>query len=115
VLLARLDAHGLLGQVAGSRALGGRTGLIEVAGARGHIVADHIRVDASLVVGNERRRLAVPDAVPTVRETLRAFVAAVRDGAAIPIPVEEGVRAVAIIDAAYRSAERGGVMTAVER
>jgi hypothetical protein len=28
--------------VAGSRAMGGRVGLLELAGARGHLLADHV-------------------------------------------------------------------------
>jgi predicted MFS family arabinose efflux permease len=39
---------------------------------------------------------------------LGAFVRALREGTAFPISVEDGVRAVAIADAAYRSAEPGG-------
>ena len=51
VVLARLDHEDLLGQIAGSRALGGRTGLIELAGAGGQIVADHVRREVSLIRG----------------------------------------------------------------
>jgi len=43
-----------------------------------------------------------------VRETLDAFVRALRQGTAFPISVEDGLRAVAITEAAYRSAEHGG-------
>jgi predicted dehydrogenase len=43
-----------------------------------------------------------------VRETLNAFVRALREGTPFPISVEDGLRAVAIADAGYRSAERGG-------
>ena len=46
--------------------------------------------------------------MPTVRETLDAFVRALREGTAFPISIEDGLRAVAIADAAYRSTERGG-------
>ena len=114
VMLARFDAEGLLGQVAGSRALGARTGLIELAGAGGQIVADHIQREAWLVRGKERASLSVPAEVPTVREALRAFVAGVRGGAPMPVTVEDGLRAVAIVDACYRSAARGGAPVRVD-
>jgi predicted dehydrogenase len=63
--------------------------------------------------GAERTPIPVAPAVPTVREILRAFVAAVRDGGPLPVPVEEGLRAVAIVDAGYRSAAAGGAPVAV--
>ena len=63
--------------------------------------------------GTERLALPVPCPVPTVRETLGAFVRALREGTSFPISVEDGLRAVAIVDAAYRSAERGGEGAAV--
>ena len=114
VVLARLDHEDLLGQIAGSRALGGRTGLIELAGAGGQIVADHVRREVSLIRGRERMTIAVPPPVPTVREALRAFVVALRDGAPMPITIDDGARAVAIVDACYRSAARAGAVQTVE-
>ena len=63
--------------------------------------------------GPERLTLPVPSPVPTVRETLGAFVRALREGTSFPISIEDGLRAVAIVDAAYRSAERGGEGAAV--
>lgn len=113
-LLARLGAGGPLAQIAGSRALGARTGLIELAGAGGHIVADHVHREAWTVRGAERTPLAIPAAVPTVREALRAFVAGVRDGTPMPITIDDGLRAIAVVDACYRSAARGGAPERVE-
>jgi len=114
VMLARFDAPELLGQVSGSRGAGGRVGTIEVAGAGGTIVADHVQGTASLIRGRTSTPLRVEPAVPTVREVLRAFVSSVRTGGAVPVPVEEGLRAVAIVEAGYRSASRGGAPVAVE-
>jgi predicted dehydrogenase len=113
VMLARLDKDGVLAQIAGSRALGGRTGLIELAGGGGAIVADHVDRTAWLVRGRERTPITVPAAIPTVRETLRAFVDGVRTGSPMPITIDDGVRAIAIVDAAYRSAARAGAPVAV--
>jgi predicted dehydrogenase len=114
VVLARLDRAELLGHIAGSRALGGRTGFMELAGARGQIVADHVRGEAWLTRGPERTPIAIRTPVPTVREALRAFVAALRAGAPMPITVDDGVRAVAIVDACYRSAAQGGATQTVD-
>jgi predicted dehydrogenase len=81
-LSCQLSNPSLGAMVMGSRAVGGR--------------------------GSERVSLSVPAPVPTVRETLRAFVGALREGTDFPISIEDGMRAVAIVDAAYRSADRGG-------
>ncbi len=108
VLLARLDADGVLGQIAGSRAAGGRSGVIEIAGAEGQIAADHVHRVGSLIRGTTRTPIAMGASIPTVREALRAFVAAVRAGGPVPVTVEEALRAVAVAEAGYRSAARGG-------
>jgi predicted dehydrogenase len=112
-LTCQLGDPSLVAGVAGSRAMGGRVGLLELAGARGHLLADHVHGWVHLVRGSERRTLPVPAPVPTVRETLGAFVRALREGTAFPISLEDGLRAVAIADAAYRSAEHGGEGAAV--
>jgi len=46
--------------------------------------------------------------VPTVRETLRGFVRALREGTDFPVTIQDGLQTVALVDAAYRSAARGG-------
>jgi predicted dehydrogenase len=114
IMLARLADSPVLAHVAGSRALGGRTGLIELAGAGGQIVADHVRAEGWLVRGGERGRLPIGERVATVREALRAFVASVTQAVPVPITVVDGARAVAIIDACYRSAAGHGAPATVE-
>jgi predicted dehydrogenase len=113
VLNARL-AGGGLAQIAGSRALGGRVGRIEIAAAGGGIVADHVHRTAALVRGATLTPIPVAAPVPTVREALRAFVAGVLAGAPMPVTIEDGVRAVAIAEAGYRSAAAGGAPVAVD-
>ena len=108
-----LSNPSLIAAIAGSRAMGGRAGLVELAGARGQLLADHVHGFVHLVRGPERLTLPVPSPVPTVRETLGAFVRALHQGTSFPISIEDGLRAVAIVDAAYRSAERGGEGAAV--
>jgi predicted dehydrogenase len=112
-MICQLSDTSLVASVAGSRAMGGRVGLIDLAGARGHLLADHVHGFVQLVRGTERLALPVPLPVPTVRETLRSFVRALREGTPFPISIDDGLRAVAIVDAAYRSADRGGEGAAV--
>jgi predicted dehydrogenase len=112
-MTCQLSDPSLVAAVAGSRVMGGRAGLVELAGARGQLVADHVHGFVHLVRGPDRLTLSVPPPALTVRETLRAFVRALREGTSFPISIEDGLRAVAIVDAAYRSAERGGEGAAV--
>lgn len=97
----------VLATIAGSRATASRSGAIEMAGEHGQLVADHVFNTASVVRGAESTPLVVPPPVPTVLEVLRDFTRALRSGSAMPIPLEEGLRAVAIVDACYRSATSG--------
>jgi predicted dehydrogenase len=112
-MTCQLSDSSLVATIAGSRAMGGRVGLIDLAGARGHLSADHVHGFVHLVRGTERLALPVPFPVPTVRETLGTFARALREGTSFPISIEDGLRAVAIVDAAYRSAECGGEGEAV--
>jgi predicted dehydrogenase len=112
-MTCQLSDSSLVATIAGSRAMGGRVGLIDLAGARGHLLADHVHGFVHLVRGTERLALPVPFPVPTVRETLGAFARALREGTSFPISIEDGLRAVAIVDAAYRSAECSGEGEAV--
>ena len=107
-LTCQFSDPSLVAAIAGSRAMGGRVGLLELAGAQGHLLADHVHGWVHLVRGSDRLTLPVPSPVPTVREVLHAFVRALREGTPFPISIEDGLRAVAIADAAYRSTERGG-------
>jgi len=68
---------------------------------------------ARLMVGSEARPIDTGPPIPTVRDTLRAFAAALAAGASPPIPLEEGLRAVAIAEACARAA-RTGSLTEVE-
>src|SRR5262249_23118465 len=54
---------------------------------------------AHFVHGTTVTPLLLPDPIPAVREILSDFVTALRSGAPMPIPLEEGLRAVAIADA----------------
>lgn len=97
----------ILATVAGSRAAAGRTGYIELAGTDGTLIGDHVANTARLVVGSEARLIDPGPPIPTVRESLSAFAAALAAGAAPPIPLEDGLRAVAIAEACTRAARTG--------
>jgi predicted dehydrogenase len=106
-LLFRMRDAPIHGSVSGSRTTVGRNGSIELAGERGQLVGDHVHGVAHLLRGRERTALPVEGSVATVREAVEAFVGALRAGAPFPITVEDGLRAVAVADACYRSAALG--------
>lgn len=95
------------GAVTGSRTTLGRNGLIELSGARGQLVGDHVHGYAYLLRGREREDIAVGPPVPTVREAVRAFAGALAAGTPFPVSVDDGLRAVAMAEACYRSAAAG--------
>jgi predicted dehydrogenase len=109
-LMCRMRGADVHGVVTGSRTTNGRSGLIELVGSDAQLVGDHVHGFAYLLRGRERLELAVAPEAPTVPEVVRAFVAALREGAPFPITVEDGVRAVAVADACYRSAEQGAAV-----
>lgn len=97
----------LKGVVMGSRSTVSRSGLIELSGAHGQLVGDHAHGTAVLLKGWQRTELPVGPPIPTVRETLRAFIDGIQTDAPFPITVEDGLRAVAVAEACYRSARSG--------
>jgi predicted dehydrogenase len=100
----RFGAGAVLADIAGSRATASRCGAIEMAGERGQLIADHIFNSAAIVRGTVPTPLTVPPPVPTVLAVLHDFMDALRAGTPMPIPLEEGLRAVAIAEACYQSA-----------
>ncbi len=99
-----LDDGDSLVTVSGCRATAGRSGLIDVAGAEGQLVADHQLHFAYRVRGLERTPVELPAPAPTVREALVAFANLLQTGARPPISLADGVRAVQIAEACLRSA-----------
>jgi len=95
---------GRLASIAASRATQSRGGAIELVGERGQLVGDHALNFARIVHGSESIPLAVPAPVSTVLEAVKDFAAALGRGDPMPIPLEEGLRAVALCDACYRAA-----------
>jgi predicted dehydrogenase len=74
---------------------------------KGQLLGDHTHGFAYVIKGLERTLLPVEPLEPTVRETLRAFVAGLLSDTEFPITVEDGLRAVAVAEACYRSAAYG--------
>jgi len=103
----RLGGGAALATVAGSRATASRSGAIELAGSNGQLIGDHVLNFGSEVHGTAVSQLQVPPPAATVREVIAAFSTALQARQPMPIPFEEGLRAVAVADACYRSAASG--------
>jgi len=102
-----LEGSEALVAVNGSRATAGRSGLIDVAGAEGQLVGDHALGYCFGIRGLERMPVPIPEALPTVREVLRAFARLLVAGETPRTSLEDGARSVLVAEACYRSAELG--------
>ena len=98
-------AGGALGVVENNRATASRSGRIELVGENGQLCGDHTQGLLLQIEGAAARSLSLPPMVPTVRECLAAFASALHGRTPVPIPLEEGLRAVEIVDACRESAE----------
>jgi len=96
-----------IGTVSGSRVTSGRTGAIEVAGDTGQIVADHVLRTAHLIQGSTITPIPLPPPAPTVAMVLNDFLTAVASGGPMPITLDDGLRAVALVEAGYLAARSG--------
>ncbi len=98
---------GVLATVSLARTTLGRTGHIEVAGEDATLAGDHVLNCAHIVRGRDAEAFEIGEALPTVREILGDFVASVEHGTAVPIPLSDGLAAVAVASACLDSARRG--------
>jgi predicted dehydrogenase len=105
--IVTLEKSNIIASVMGSRGTKGRNGLIEVAGENGQLIADHVHNYLYEVRGMELRAVELEDPVPTVCEALKAFYDSLCQEVPFPVTIEDGVIAVAIAEACYRSAETG--------
>ncbi|MCE5247159.1 MAG: Gfo/Idh/MocA family oxidoreductase [Candidatus Polarisedimenticolia bacterium] len=90
----RLEPGGILVTLDNSWATGGRTGRLEIVGEKGQLAADHVHSILREIHGRQMIKPPLPDSVPTVREVLRAFTTALQEGGPVPVPLEEGLKAV---------------------
>jgi predicted dehydrogenase len=107
ITLLELAGADTLVAVGGCRSTAGRSGLIDLAGTGGQLVADHQLGFAYRVRGLERIPMDLPEPGPTVPEVLRSFVRLVLDGEPPPVTLEDGACAVLIAEACRRSSEDG--------
>ncbi len=106
--ILELDGSPMLVGVNGCRSTAGRSGMIDVAGTGGQIVADHQQHWLQTVRGLERAPVPLPTAAATVREALDAFDRLLSEGTTPPTSIEDGAHAVRIAEACRRSADSGG-------
>ncbi|UCD71539.1 MAG: Gfo/Idh/MocA family oxidoreductase [Syntrophobacterales bacterium] len=97
----------IIASVMGSRGTKGRNGSIEVAGENGQLIADHVHNYLYEIRGMERRSIELRKPVPTVYETLKAFYYSLSQEVPFPVTIDDGLIAVAMTEACYRSAETG--------
>ncbi len=102
-----MEPGGIIATVVGSRATQGRSGYIELAGQLGQLVGDHVRGHASKVVGRNSYPFDPGPSVPTVKKALESFASCLQTGADPPVTLRDGLSAVAMAEACYRSAASG--------
>ena len=82
----------------------GRSGRIEIVGEHGQLVGDYVHGYGLIIDGQDVAPLEAPSPVHTVEHAIRAFVAALLNGAEPPISALDGYQAVEIAEACYHSA-----------
>ncbi|MBI4516490.1 MAG: Gfo/Idh/MocA family oxidoreductase [Deltaproteobacteria bacterium] len=103
----RMRGGSVLASVVGSRATNSRSGGIEVSGERGQLIGDHVLRLAYRIEGTSVTPLPVGPTAMTVCEVVRDFAAVLRQARPLPIPLAEGLRAVAIAEACYHASQAG--------
>jgi len=94
---------GLLAQVSCSRSTDSRNGLIEATGEKGQIVVDHVLGTGYRLSARGREELAIDAPHLTTRCLLERLVDDARRDASPPITYRDGLTAVAVAEACYRS------------
>jgi predicted dehydrogenase len=82
-----------------------RTDKMEFAGTEGHMMVDRYRREIQMVKGEERTRAPLLGSDVTLPLVLGDFVRSIAEGSEPPITGEDGLKAVRIAEACYRSAE----------
>jgi predicted dehydrogenase len=100
----------VLAAVAGARTTRSRYGEIRLIGERGQLVGDHVHGRVTHIVDRREELVATLADEPTVLAVLRDFARVASGASASPITPDDGLAAVAIADACYRSAASGRVV-----
>lgn len=98
-----MQEAGLLAQVSCSRSTHSRNGLVEVTGEHGQLVVDHVLGSGYRLGPKGREELAMDAPRMTVKCLLERFVDDTRRDAPPWITYREGLEAVAVAEACYRS------------
>lgn len=101
------EASGALGLVACSRSADCRDGLIEISGEHGTLRGDHVHNTLIRIHGTDTTPIELDPPVHTVHATLARFAADAADGCEPLASFADGLAAVAVADACYRSASSG--------
>ena len=108
LFIAEIEMEGgLFGTADASKVGQARAGRYEFHGDEGQLEGDQIHGDVDFIRGAEREAIERFEPAAVLPPLLRDWAAFVRGEAGNPIPAEEGLAAVRICDAAYRSAETG--------
>jgi predicted dehydrogenase len=107
VSLLTMQREGLLAQVACSRSTDSRNGLVEVTGEHGQLVVDHVLGTGYRLGPRGREELAACSPRMTVKVLLERFVDDAKRDAPPPVTFRDGLAAVAVGEACYRSAQSG--------
>ena len=92
-----------------------RRGTAEWTGMRGTIRADWVTRTLSKIADDGTSRTWTLESRPTILETLKSFLDAIRTGSPPPITGRDGCLAVEAADACYRSAAANGECVTCER
>lgn len=103
VALLEMKTAGLLAQVACSRSTSSRNGLVEATGEHGQLIVDHVLGTGYRLTPRGREELEIGPPAMTVRSLLERFVEDAGRDAAPPMTFRDGLAAVAVADACYRS------------
>jgi myo-inositol 2-dehydrogenase/D-chiro-inositol 1-dehydrogenase len=100
-------SDGSLATVSCSRTTHSRNGLIEITGEEGQIIGDHVLNTLYHLGPRGREEISLPPPTHTVLELLRTVAEDFRKSRPPTIPYREGLAAVAVADACYRSMASG--------
>jgi len=88
-----------------------RTDKMEFAGTEGHVAADRYLREVQLVKGESRLRVPILEPDATIHLLLRDFIDSIVGGREPPITGEDGLEAVRVAEACYRSSEMNRKVT----